>query len=113
MPSTGPARIDLLGCSQEFPVANRLWRRERKLDEELHRMSEIVDMVSPNSLVLLNESFASTNEHEGSEIARQIIRALMESDIKVSLRYPHVRPGGNLVANPDRRDAFPPCSKTE
>lgn len=54
-----------------------------KLDEELSRMSSIVDHLSPTSLVLLNESFASTNEREGSEVARQILRALLESGIKV------------------------------
>jgi hypothetical protein len=54
-----------------------------KLDEELRRMSAIVDNLTPNSIVLLNESFASTNEREGSEIARQIVRALLETGIKV------------------------------
>lgn len=54
-----------------------------KLDEELGRMSAIVDRLGPNSLVLFNESFAATNEREGSEIARQIIRALLERHIKV------------------------------
>jgi DNA mismatch repair ATPase MutS len=54
-----------------------------KLDEELGRMSSIVDSLEPHSLVLLNESFASTNEREGSEIARQIIRALLEAGVKI------------------------------
>ena len=45
-------------------------------------MSSIVDAISPTSLVLFNESFASTNEREGSEIARQIIRAMLEAGIK-------------------------------
>jgi len=54
-----------------------------KLDEELSRMSEIVDHITSNSLVLFNESFAATNEREGSEIARQIIGALLEKRIKV------------------------------
>jgi len=54
-----------------------------KLDEELGRMSDIVDNITPNSLVLFNESFAATNGREGSEIARQIIRALLERHIKV------------------------------
>jgi DNA mismatch repair ATPase MutS len=36
-----------------------------KLDEELGRMSAIVDRVAPGSILLLNESFASTNEREG------------------------------------------------
>lgn len=57
--------------------------RSGKLDEELGRMSAIVDEVRPDSLVLLNESFASTNEREGSEIGRQIVRALLEAGIKV------------------------------
>ena len=54
-----------------------------KLDEELGRMSLIVDQVRPESLVLLNELFASTNEREGSEIGWQIVRALLEAGVKV------------------------------
>ncbi len=54
-----------------------------KLDEELSRMSDIVDQITANSLVLFNESFAATNEREGSEIARQIVSALLEKRIKV------------------------------
>lgn len=57
--------------------------RSGKLDEELSRMSSIVDSISPSSLVLLNESFASTNEREGSEIARQIVGAMLEAGVKV------------------------------
>jgi DNA mismatch repair ATPase MutS len=54
-----------------------------KLDEELSRMSEIVDNITPNSMLLLNESFAATNEREGSEIAKQIISALLEKRIEI------------------------------
>jgi len=54
-----------------------------KLDEELSRMSDIADNLTPDSMVLFNESFAATNEREGSEIARQIICALLEKHIKV------------------------------
>lgn len=54
-----------------------------KLDEELGRMSDIVDHVTPNAMILFNESFAATNEREGSEIARQITRALVEKGIRV------------------------------
>jgi hypothetical protein len=56
-----------------------------KLDEELARMSEIADRVRPGSIVLFNESFAATNEREGSEIARQIVQALLESGVRVFL----------------------------
>jgi hypothetical protein len=54
-----------------------------KLDEELARMSTIVDRLSSGCLVLFNESFAATNEREGSEIARQIVSALLERRITV------------------------------
>ncbi len=54
-----------------------------KLDEELRRMSDVVSWLAPGSLLLCNESFASTNEREGSEIARQIVGALLERGIKV------------------------------
>jgi hypothetical protein len=54
-----------------------------KFDEELARMSEIADQVAPNSMVLFNESFAATNEREGSEIASQIVSALLEKRVRV------------------------------
>jgi len=54
-----------------------------KLDEELTRMSRLVDEMSPGSIVFFNDSFASTNEREGSEIAKQIINALLACDITV------------------------------
>jgi hypothetical protein len=54
-----------------------------KLDEELARMSAIADHITPNALLLCNESFAATNEREGSEIARQIVRAMLAKHIKV------------------------------
>ncbi|MCL6431412.1 MAG: DNA mismatch repair protein MutS [Anaerolineae bacterium] len=54
-----------------------------KLDEELARMSTIVDEIRPDCMVLFNESFAATNEREGSEIARQIVSALLEVRVKI------------------------------
>lgn len=54
-----------------------------RLDEELARMSLIADHLRPHCLVLFNESFAGTNEREGSEIARQVVRALLEAQVKV------------------------------
>ncbi|HEY9054774.1 MAG TPA: DNA mismatch repair protein MutS, partial [Rectinemataceae bacterium] len=54
-----------------------------KFDEELSRMSAVADQIKPYSLILFNESFAATNEREGSEIARQIVTALIENGIKV------------------------------
>ena len=46
-------------------------------------MSDIVDEIQPHSLLLCNESFASTNEREGSEIARQVVRALLAREVRV------------------------------
>jgi DNA mismatch repair ATPase MutS len=54
-----------------------------KFDEELQRMSALVDMLKPGAMILFNESFASTNEREGSEIAGQIVCALRESGVKI------------------------------
>lgn len=54
-----------------------------RLDEELRRMSAIADQIRPHCLVLFNESFAGTNEREGSEIGYQVARALMEAQVTV------------------------------
>ncbi len=54
-----------------------------KFDEELARMSDIVDHVAPRAMVLLNESFAATNEREGSDVAESITLALVESHVTV------------------------------
>ncbi len=54
-----------------------------KLDEELARMSDIVDHLTAGAIVLCNESFAATNEREGAEIARQIVSALLEKGVRM------------------------------
>jgi len=54
-----------------------------RLDEELRRMSVIADQIRPGGLLICNESFSSTNESEGSEIARQVVSAMIDSDVKV------------------------------
>lgn len=57
--------------------------RSGRLDDELARVSRIADHLRPGCLVLFNESFSGTNEQEGSEIARQVVRALVESGVRV------------------------------
>ena len=84
-----------------------------KLDEELSRMGEIASQLTPGSLLLCNESFASTNEQEGSEIGRQIVRALLESGVRV-LFVTHLfdlahsfysgQSDSSLFLRPERRD---------
>jgi len=54
-----------------------------RLDGELKRMSAIADQITSHSLMLFNESFSATNEHEGSEIGRQVVHSLLDADIKV------------------------------
>lgn len=54
-----------------------------KLDEELRRMSALVDKLKPQALVLCNESFAATNEREGAALAREIVLALVERGVRV------------------------------
>jgi DNA mismatch repair ATPase MutS len=57
--------------------------RSGKFDEELSRMSDIADRIGSGALLLFNESFSSTNEREGSEIARQIVDALLEAKVRI------------------------------
>jgi len=54
-----------------------------RLDDELKRMSAIAGHIGPHCLLLFNESFAGTNEREGSEIGHQVVRALLDTQIKV------------------------------
>jgi DNA mismatch repair ATPase MutS len=54
-----------------------------RLDDELRRMSVIAGQINSHCLMLFNESFAGTNESEGAEIGYQIVRALLEAQIKV------------------------------
>lgn len=54
-----------------------------KFDEELHRMAQIIEQLGKAPFLLFNESFAATNEREGSEVARQIMTALVEADAQV------------------------------
>jgi len=73
-------------CAEVFTHYKReedVAMKSGKLDEELARMSEIADAISPKCVLLCNESFSSTNEREGSEIARQVVRAMLDKQIKV------------------------------
>ncbi|WP_175787311.1 MutS-related protein [Burkholderia anthina] len=54
-----------------------------KFDEELRRVSAMIDQVETDSIVFFNESFASTNEREGAEVAEQIVGALLDKHIRV------------------------------
>lgn len=64
-------------------TGRRHGHEKREIDEELSRMSDIVDKITANTMILFNESFAVTNGREGSEIARKIVSALFRKDLKV------------------------------
>lgn len=54
-----------------------------QLEEELERMNQIAERIRPGALLLCNESFSATNEREGSEIARQVTRAMTDAGVRV------------------------------
>ena len=71
------------GVFSHFKKEEDTAMKSGKLDEELVRMSEAADHLEGGALMLFNESFAATNEREGSEICRQITKALIENDVEV------------------------------
>jgi DNA mismatch repair ATPase MutS len=77
-------RADMCRCVfTHYKREEDITLKRGKFEEELHRMSEIVDALTPDAMLLFNESFAATNEREGSEVARQIIHALREARTKI------------------------------
>lgn len=71
------------GIFTHFKKEEDIAMKSGKLDEELSRMNTLTDHLQSTSLMLFNESFASTNEREGSEICRQITQALIDNGIEV------------------------------
>jgi DNA mismatch repair ATPase MutS len=76
--------------SSVVPAVITHFRREEdeamrlgKFEEELERMSELIDHALPGALLLLNESFSSTYEREGSEIALQVTKGLADSGVRI------------------------------
>lgn len=99
--SIGIAQV-LLQCGMFVPAASfgsglykniftHFTRREDsamnsgRLDEELGRMERIVDRLTKDSVLFLNESFATTTEKEGSIIAEDITTALYERGVRVMM----------------------------
>lgn len=54
-----------------------------RLGEELERFNSIITRATDQSMILMNESFASTNSREGSIIAEDLLKALSIIDSKV------------------------------
>jgi DNA mismatch repair ATPase MutS len=59
-----------------FPHAEQGSTSTGRFSEELQRLSHMLRHVTGNSLLLLNESLASTNPVEASSVAQELIKAL-------------------------------------
>jgi DNA mismatch repair ATPase MutS len=79
--------------------------KQGKLEEDLGRMSDIVDGLGPNALLLLNESFAATNEREGSELAGQVVRALLAKRVRIFF-VTHLYQFARVIAEGKHREAL-------
>jgi hypothetical protein len=77
-----------------------------KLEEELARLSAIVEYIGSTSLLLCNESFSSTNELEGSQIARGIVHAMVGSGVRVFFVTHLYDLADSLHARQDPADLF-------
>ena len=71
------------GVFTHFKKEEDAGMKSGKLDEELTRMERIADHLESGSMMLFNESFAATNEREGSEICRQITAALNDNGVEI------------------------------
>ncbi|NLA88043.1 MAG: DNA mismatch repair protein MutS [Clostridiales bacterium] len=71
------------GIFTHFKKDEDAYMKSGKLDEELSRMSKLAGHLQRGCLVLFNESFAATNEREGSEICRNITQALIDNEVEV------------------------------
>jgi len=74
-----------------------------RLDEELTRLAALVDVTTPGTLVLLNESLSTTNEREGAAIARGVVDALVDAGVEVwFVTHNHHLASGLADAEPAR-----------
>ena len=80
--------------------------RSGKLDEELSRMSRIIDQIGPGSLLLCNESFASTNEREGLGDRPADHPGSAGARRQGAVRHPPVRLGRRLLQQHMARALF-------
>ena len=99
------ARLELNivdGVFTHFKREEDATMKSGKFDEELSRMNDIVNVLTPHAMLLFNESFAATNEREGSEIGRQIVSALLERAHKVVfVSHQYDFANGFYVSRPD------------
>ncbi len=90
-----------------------LFEREESLDEpqgrlgsEPRRVHEVVQAMTDHSVVVMNETFSSTNEAEGSQIAFDVVKGLASSGVQlrcVTHMYEFAR---RLSEGPEARAVF-------
>jgi len=83
---TGAASFCAAVCNGAFTHYKReeeATMESGKLDEELSRMSQIASGSPGSQSCSATSRSPSTNEREGSEIARQIVRAMLHRQIKI------------------------------
>ncbi|HHX45205.1 MAG TPA: hypothetical protein GX714_14640 [Chloroflexi bacterium] len=76
VPATAATLSPVDGIYTHFPVAERLDLEAGRLGEEAGRLAAIFARATRRSLVLLNESLASTSPGESLYLARDVVRAL-------------------------------------
>ncbi len=88
-----------------------------KFDDELSRMATTADRLSPGSLLLSNESFSSTNEREGSQIAEDVLTGLADAGVQVVMvthlyELAHHLAGGPIPVTSLRAERTPEGTRT-
>ncbi len=71
------------GVFTHFPRGEDKSMESGKFEEELARLGKLVPHLRPGTVILFNESFSSTNEREGSEIARAIVEVFLRKGMRV------------------------------
>jgi DNA mismatch repair ATPase MutS len=105
--------LPVAAIAYRAPAAGRVfthWAREEdhelrhgKFDEELQRMSSLVDELRPGDLLLCNETFSSPSEAEGSQILLDVTRALVRSGVRVCSVTHLYDFAESVAADPDLR----------
>ena len=70
------------GICTHFPVEERLESGTGRFGDEARRIRAIFEQVTPDTLVLLNESLSTTNMGESLYLAQDIVRALRQVGLR-------------------------------
>lgn len=73
-----------------------------RLDDELTRLRVVVDALQPGGLVLLNETFASTDEAEAAQLGVEAVDGLAAAGVEVALVTHQYALAAGLAADPGR-----------